>query len=164
MRSLGIDESYTNFGIAMVDDGIRLSVKSYNFKGMKTKTEKRQFVAKLVKHAVEKYNPDIIVVERIRMFSNKFLSMNYIKATSALLSVIVDNVFPNPVYSVDTRCWKSRICGGSKGKTKGDKQVSVEYIKHRYGTEYNDDQADALCIALFGLTYKTNKSLLKLES
>lgn len=164
MISLGVDESYANFGISVVDDKKKiLRVKSYNFKGMKSKTEKRMFVAKLIKHAIDKYNPDIVVVERVRLFSQKFLSRNYIKATSALIAVIVDNVYPNKVYSVDTRSWKSKVCGSSKGKVKGDKQVSVRYIKKVYNEELNDDQADAVCIALYGLDFDKNKKLFMLE-
>lgn len=164
MISLGIDESYKNFGIAVVNSKKEiLQVKSFAFKGLKSKTEKRQFVAKLIKVAIEKYNPDIIVVERVRLFSQKFLSRNYIKATSALIAVIVDNAFPRKVFSADTRSWKSRICGSSKGEFKGDKQVSVKYINRVYKSELNDDEADAVCIALYGLLYESNKKLFALE-
>lgn len=164
MISLGIDESYKNFGIAVVNSNKEiLQVKSYNFHGIKSKTEKRRFVAKLIQHAIEKYTPDIIIVERIRLFSQKFLSANYIKATSALVAIIVDNSFPQKVYSVDTRSWKARVCGNSKGTKKGDKQVSVKYIRKTYNLELNDDQADAVCIALYGLLYDTNQKLFMLE-
>lgn len=161
MISLGIDQSYKNFGIAIVNSEKEiLRVKSFNFKGAKSKTEKRRFVAKLIKLAIEKYKPDIIVVERIRLFSQKFLSRDYIKATSALISVIVDVAFPKQVFSADTRSWKSKICGTSKG----DKSVSVKYIKRVYNIDLNDDEADAVCIALYGLTYEINKKLFALEA
>lgn len=164
MISLGIDESYKNFGIAVVNSNKEiLQVKSFDFHGMKSKTAKRQFIAKLIKHAIKKYKPDIIVVERIRLFSQKFLSANYIKATSALVATIVDNAFPQCVYSVDTRSWKSRICGSSKGTKNGDKQVSVKYIRKTYNLELNDDQADAVCIALYGHLFRKNKKLFQLE-
>lgn len=152
MICLGIDESYTNFGIAVAEgtsiaDGKILKVKSFNYKGLKSKTEKRKFIKKLIKHSIKKYKPNIIVVERIRLFSKGFLSKPYLITTGALIATIVDAAFPKKVYSVDTRCWKSRTIGNSKGT----KQVSVKYIYGRYGKKLNDDAADAACIALFGL-------------
>lgn len=168
MICLGIDESYTNFGISVIEgtsiaNGKIKKVKSYNYKGLKSKTEKRKFISKLMKHAIEKYNPDIIMVERIRLFSKGFLSKNYLITTGALIATIVDAAFPQKVYSVDTRCWKSRVIGNSKGS----KQVSVKYVYGRYGKKLNDDAADAVCIGLFGLEYKKwlseSKPLIKEE-
>lgn len=168
MRCLGIDQSYTRTGIAIVEGesihtGKILSSASYPFKGMKSKTEKRRFITKLILHAVEKYKPDIIITERIRTFSQGFLSTSYIKATGALIGTIVDAAYPNKVYSVDTRSWKARVCGGSSGMHKADKGVSVRFIARRYKLQLNDDEADAICIALYGLD-KENKKMLKLES
>ena len=156
MISLGIDESYTNFGICVTEgdniiDGKIIKVKSFNFKGLKSKTEKREFVRDLTKRSIEKYKPNIIIVERIRTFSKGFMGINtYIKNTAPLVASIVDSAYPQKVYSVDTRCWKSRVIGQSKG----NKSVSVKYIKNRFGLKSNDDAADAACISLFGLEYE----------
>lgn len=153
---LGIDQSYSRLGISVVkgktkDDAVLIRYKSYSFKGLKSKTEKRAFVYSLVKKAVAKYSPDYVICERIRQFSQGFVSMSYIKGTAALISRIVDAAFPQPVYSVDTRSWKSKVCGSSKGTKRADKLVSVKYIKQRYGLELNDDTCDSICIALYGL-------------
>ena len=156
MISLGIDESYTNFGICVTEgdniiDGKIVKVKSFNFKGLKNKTEKREFIRELIKRSIEKYKPNIIIVERIRTFSKGFMGINtYIKNTAPLVTSIVDSAYPQKVYSVDTRCWKSRVIGQSKG----NKLVSVKYIKNRFGLKLNDDAADAACISLFGLEYE----------
>ena len=156
MISLGIDESYTNFGICVTEgdniiEGKIVKVKSFNFKGLKSKTEKREFIRDLIKRSIEKYKPNIIIVERIRTFSKGFMGINtYIKNTAPLVASIVDSAYPQKVYSVDTRCWKSRVIGQSKG----NKLVSVKYIKNRFGLKLNDDAADAACISLFGLEYE----------
>ena len=170
MISLGIDESYTNLGIAVtegtcISDGQIVKVNSYNFKGLKSKTEKRNFVRGLVKHSIEKYKPDVIIVERIRVHSQGFIGINtYIKNTAPLVAVIVDESFPQEVYSVDTRSWKFRVIGSSKG----GKKVSTNYIKQRYDRKLNDDAADAVCISLFGLEkdkwLKMKSPLLRRES
>lgn len=163
MKVLGIDQSYTNFGIAIVEiKGEKIeviNVKSFNYKGKKSKTEKRLFIAKLIKNAVKKYNPDYILVERIRQFSQNFISMRYIKATASLIGTIIDSCYPKPVYSVDTRSWKSRVCGSSKGVKRADKGVSVRFVKRRFGLELNDDEADALCIACYPSTGDINQMI-----
>lgn len=169
MISLGIDQSYTNFGIAVVkgkdiEHAKILSYNSFNFKGMKTKIEKRLFVRKLIKHAIKKFEPDIIVLERIRVFSQGYLGINYIKATAPLIATVVDTSYPQKVYSVDTRSWKSKVCGKASGMHKADKGVSVRYINNRFGVLMNDDQADAVCIALYGLEKDKNKKLFKEET
>ena len=161
MVSLGIDQSYTQIGIAVTEaPNILLAHKSYSYKGLKSKSEKRLFVRKLIKYAISKYAPDIIVVQRIRTFSQGFISTAYIKATGALIGAIVDEAFPKQVWSADTRSWKSRICGSSKGLHAADKGVSVRFIRNKYGVEVNDDEADAICISLYGLGFK---ELLKKE-
>ena len=50
------------------------------------------------------------------MRSQGFLSEAYIKATGALLSIIIaiGQDYNIPVYSVDTRSWKAQIVGDSK--------------------------------------------------
>lgn len=155
MISLGIDQSYTQLGIALTEaPGKLISYKSYNYKGLKSKSEKRLFVRKLVGYAIKKYAPDVIVVERIRTFSQGFISTGYIKATGALIGTIVDVAYPQPVWSADTRSWKSRVCGSSKGMHNADKGVSVRFIREKFGLETNDDEADAICISLHGLNFE----------
>ena len=61
-------------------------------------------------------NP-LVITERIRLRSQGFLSEAYIKSTGALIATIIDFFhYYNeiPVYSVDTRSWKSQIIGSSK--------------------------------------------------
>lgn len=168
MISLGFDESYTQIGVSVVEGKNSKNAKllfynSYNYKNCKNKSEKRKFVKKLVKKLIEKYNPDIILVERIRTFSQNFISVPYIKTTGALIATIVDTCYPKEVYSVDTRSWKSRICGSASGMHRADKGVSVRYVMKRFDLTLNDDTADAICIALYGLDFKKNKNLLKVE-
>jgi Holliday junction resolvasome RuvABC endonuclease subunit len=167
MIVLGIDQSYTQIGISVVEgtkvgNGKILSVKSYKYKKLKTKSEKRAFVKRLVHAFVEKYEPDLVLVERIRTFSQNFISVPYIKATGALIAVIIDEVFPQDVWSVETRSWKARVCGTAKGMHRQDKGVSVRYINERYGRMLNDDEADSVCIALYGLS-KINRKMLRKE-
>lgn len=168
MISLGFDESYTRIGVSIVKgnnskDAKILYYNSFDYNGCKNKSEKRRFVKRLTKKILAVYNPDVIIVERIRTFSQNFLSIPYIKTTGALIATIVDTAYPRKVYSADTRSWKSRICGNASGMHKADKGVSVRYIIKRFNLTLNDDAADAICIALYGLDFEKNKRLLKVE-
>lgn len=181
---IGVDQSYTKTGISVCCDGKLMLVTSINYKGLESRSEKRieirRVLMKLLRKASREALQTIVICERIRTFSNngqqrsKFgkgqaqgLNPNYLKMTGALVSVIVDTAFMYeiPVYSVDTRAWKSKVVGSSKArKVKGKrdaKSETVEFIQgkgidlfirtNRNGKEiYDDDAADAACIALYG--------------
>lgn len=152
---IGIDESYTRTGIAVTENGKLLYVDSIDFKKMKTKTEKRCAIRKALNSLILNYKPKIIICEKIRTFSQGFISKSYISATGALIATIVDIAFKHdvPVYSVDTRSWKSKVVGTSKHKTSNKKLETIEFIKNEFDfdVEGNDDMADAICISLYPL-------------
>lgn len=119
---IGIDQSYNRTGISISADGKLLKVKSIDFAKYKNNTQKRN----KLRHTLEKVSESvslkgievICVIERIRLRSQGFLNINYIKSIGALNSVIIDVMtgMNIPVYSVDTRCWKSQVVGTSKPK------------------------------------------------
>lgn len=120
---IGIDQSYTRTGITVLSDKQVLRVKSINFKDCKNNTEKRleiyTYIETLFKRLLKKevQNKNVMIItERIRLRSQGFLSEAYIKSTGALIATIIDvaNLYNVPVYSVDTRSWKSQIVGNSK--------------------------------------------------
>lgn len=123
MVVIGIDQSYTRTGITVLEDKKILRMKSIDFKDCKNNTEKRleiyTYLETIFKHRLKKQieqNNVIIITERIRLRSQGFLSEAYIKSTGALIATIIDvaRLYNIPVYSVDTRSWKSQIVGDSK--------------------------------------------------
>ena len=119
---IGIDQSYTRTGITVLYDKEIFEMYNLDFKGCKTNTEKRNKlrsqltdIIKKIKDELDEYTPTIIT-ERIRLRSQGFLSENYIKSTGALIATIIDVAEMSfiPVYSVDTRSFKSQIVGTSK--------------------------------------------------
>lgn len=123
MVVIGIDQSYTRTGITVLEDKQILRMKSIDFKECKNNTEKRlgiyTYLETIFKHRLKKQiekNNVIIITERIRLRSQGFLSEAYIKSTGALIATIIDvaRLYNIPVYSVDTRSWKSQIVGDSK--------------------------------------------------
>ena len=170
---IGIDESYKRTGISIAADGQLLKVTSIPFRSSDCPSVKRKklsnIIYQIISKNVSKSHEMFIIVERIRTFSQGFLSTNYIKATAALIATIVDTAyeFNVPVYSVDTRSWKAKIVGTSKpkgkGKNKDTKAPTLEYIK-KLGFNVGDDSdaADSACIALYGFLPK-NMQNLKIE-
>lgn len=115
---IGIDQSYTRTGITIIKDKKVLEMYSMDFKTCKNNTEKRSLLQSYLEDVIlEQDGEEIVVItERIRLNSQGFISEAYIKATGALIATIIDVCRPLgiPVYSVDTRSWKSQIIGNSK--------------------------------------------------
>lgn len=182
---IGIDESYKRTGISIVADGKIKSINSIDFQKIKTNSEKRKILRQKLNELIIKLKSRakeiIIIVERIRLHSAGFISEDYIKSIGALIAVIVDTAYNYnvPVYSVDTRAWKSKIVGTTKAEENNlyvdpKKYPTIKYlidlgyadklkaylpentkIKNYLEDDkgkylYNDDAADSACIALYG--------------
>lgn len=200
--SIGIDQSYARTGISIAADNKLLVVRSIDFNGCKNKIEKRLHVSTLLSKILKvnkgKADEIVILVERIRTFSQGpneqqgfGLKPDYLKATGALIGTIVDTAYQHdvPVYSVDTRSWKSKVLGNSKTDAvkyknfeKPEKAAAILFIQkqgfdvtiknkdgsykiHKRGKNagkvyYDDDAADSGCIALYAFVNSPN---LKLE-
>lgn len=118
---IGIDQSYKRTGISIAADGKLLHVCSIDLTESNDKTWKRLEVKRRVERAVslaekKSASKPVVVIERIRMFSQQFVSMPYIKQMGALNCTIVDAAWKHTVetYSIDTRAWKAGVIGTSK--------------------------------------------------
>ena len=189
---VGIDQSYQDTGISIsYNNKLMIATHCYTEKfknnSLKRKTLKLMLfqVFNKVQRKSKKYNAEVvIIIERIRLQSQGFLNIDYIKSIGALNALIVDTAFKYnfPVYSVDTRAWKSSVVGTSKGMNnpydidpkkyptilwcikKGYKDYIINYdvgrrkkgIIEKDGIKYtyNDNIADSICISLYGFTKK----------
>lgn len=188
---IGIDQSYNNTGISIVADGNIMKVKSLHLDTYKSNSEKRRALANtldgLLKVVCPKAKETICIIERIRLRSQGFLNIDYIKSIGALNSIIVDKCheYCVPVYSVDTRCWKAQVVGTSKPMANKygvpeEKWPTVKWLLNqgwensilikvegrktkgtfvRDGQKYmyNNDAADSAAIAMFGFIGDSNK-------
>lgn len=133
--SIGIDQSYKNCGISISADGQLLKVTHIKLEQCRTNTDKRRllkaYLDNMLKAITSKADSIICIIERIRLHSQGFLNIDYIKSMGALNAVIIDimDEYDIPVYSVDTRCWKSQVIGTSKPK---DNNLGVP--KEKYPT------------------------------
>lgn len=140
------------------------------------KTLSNAIITCLKKYSSSEIN---VIFERVRTFTGSdILNVNYIKETGALCASIIDTAteFGIECWSADTRAWKSSVLGTSKPSTepypgvKDPKKIlDVKFIVELgYGdaisirrghgnkgfAKYDDDAADAACIALYGFKIK----------
>ena len=105
---IGIDQSYSNTGISIAADRKLVKVRSLQLDTYKTNSDKRRALANtldgLLKAVYPKAREVVCIIERIRLRSQGFLNIDYIKSIGALNSIIVDkcNEYCVPVYRVDT--------------------------------------------------------------
>ena len=142
---IGIDQSYKNTGISIAADGKLLKVSSINLEKYWNNSNRREYLRSKLKAILEKvYNKSaniVCIIERIRLRSQGFLNINYIKSIGALNALIVDlmSYYGIPTYSVDTRCWKAQVVGTSKPGPKNnlwnmepEKYPTFEWLKQNY--------------------------------
>lgn len=187
---IGIDQSYKNTGISICVDNELKNISSIKLDNIKSNCERRNILRQRLDGIFKKMSLKQtqeaceleIIIERIRLRSQGFINIDYIKSIGALNSIIIDTAskYNIKVYSVDTRSWKSQIVGTSKPKENKiginpEKYPTIEYIKNlgyenkilievsnkkkkgvfeRNGKKYtyNDDAADSACIALYGFS------------
>lgn len=181
---VGIDQSYNNTGISIAADGKLIKVKSLQLDSYKTNSDKRRALSDkldgLLRAVYPKAKEVICIIERIRLRSQGFLNIDYIKSIGALNSIIVDvcHDYCVPVYSVDTRCWKAQVIGTSKPmpnkygvpdekwptvrwllKQGWEDSILIKvngrkskgtFIRDSQKYMYNNDAADSAGIAMFG--------------
>lgn len=117
---IGIDQSYKNTGITIIADGKIKIVRSIQLSKLKSNSDKRRVLKQrlftLLSQVSSKCSNIVCIIERIRLRSQGFININYIKSIGALNAMIVDvmSEFDVKVYSVDTRCWKAQVIGTSK--------------------------------------------------
>ena len=125
---IGVDQSYKRTGVSMSVDGTLLHVKSVDLAKL-TKHESRMLVADEVKRAtcaaLDAADHVIVILERIRMFSQQFVSMPYILSMGMMNGAVYDALASQfqqemessklEVATVETRAWKHAVVGTTKG-------------------------------------------------
>lgn len=147
---IGIDQSYKNTGISISAETYEgkvklLKVSSIFLEKYNSNSDKRSILQCRLKRILDsitsKAEEIICIIERIRLRSQGFLNIDYIKSIGALNALIVDtmSLYDIPVYSVDTRCWKAQIVGTSKPGNPNnsyamepEKYPTFEWLKMNY--------------------------------
>lgn len=182
---IGLDQSYKNTGVTVICDGVVRQIKSIRLEQCEHNSARRRVLSEMLDSLLglvaKKSEEQVCIIERIRLQSQGFINIDYIKSIGALNATIVDCCakYGIKVFSVDTRCWKSQVVGTSKPmKNKfgvppekwptvrwvidrgfeesilvpiyGRKQVGT-FMKNGQKYMYNNDAADSVGIAMFGI-------------
>ena len=188
---IGLDQSYTDTGICIAVDEEPKWASHISFKGLDLKSDKRRRLLEALKCLIDKYQYKYtveVVIEAVRLFSGStpHISTAYIYSTCAMIGGIVDLCAERsiPIYWVETRSWKKKVLGSSKPSGRRMKGVKdpkkVDSVRHAillgfkdkvaYTVErgpnkgqvrYNDNVADAICIAIAGFDKKISKKIEK---
>ena len=186
---IGLDQSYTDTGLCIAVNGVPKYAESVSFDGAVEKVDKRKALLKRVKAIVERYRQKYhitIVLEAVRLFSGSqpHISIAYIFSTCAMVGSLVDlaDELDVDIFWVETRSWKKFVLGSSKPSgrrlngVKDSKKVDsvvfaisvgfkdrvmyrIERGKNKGQIRYNDNVADAICIAIAGFEKKIRKNL-----
>lgn len=150
LSCVGIDQSYKRTGISVSCDGTLKLVRSYDLHKM-SKHDARAEIAKqadaAVKSALSKSDHVVVLLERIRLFSQQFISMPYILSMGMMNGAVYDNIVCNfedyiksgklEVMTVETRAWKKAVVGTTKGAANDygvpeNKWPSVMWLSDNY--------------------------------
>lgn len=187
---IGLDQSYKDTGISVSYNGKLKAATHCYTEHFKTNTEKRKELRHKLISVFDnvnsfslKYNsPVTVIIERIRLYSQGFINIDYIKSIGALNALIVDTAsqYNFPVYSVETKAWKAAVVGTSKplnnphgidpkkwptilwcvNRGYGSYIVDTNVGRKKKGVidngfmayTYNDNISDSICISLYGFT------------
>ena len=150
LSCVGIDQSYKRTGISVSCDGTLKLVHSYDLHKM-SKHDARNKVAwqsnAAVKSALSKSEHVVVLLERIRLFSQQFISMPYILSMGMMNGAVYDGlayIFKEDMESgkleimtVETRAWKKAVVGTTKGASNDygvpeNKWPSVMWLSDHY--------------------------------
>lgn len=155
LSCVGIDQSYKRTGISVSCDGTLKLVRSYDLHKM-SKLDARMKIAKqadaAVKSALSKSEHVVVLLERIRLFSQQFISMPYILSMGMMNGAVYDNLAYNfqehiesgklEIMTVETRAWKKAVVGTTKGASNDygvpeNKWPSIMWLSDNY-PEFED--------------------------
>lgn len=150
LSCVGIDQSYKRTGISVSCDGTLKLVRSYDLHKM-SKHDARAEIAKqadaAVKSALSKSEHVVVLLERIRLFSQRFISMPYILSMGMMNGAVYDDLVYNfhehiesgklEIMTVETRAWKKAVVGTTKGASNDygvpeNKWPSVMWLSDHY--------------------------------
>ena len=150
LACIGVDQSYKRTGVSISVDGKLAVVRSFQLDKMQ-KHDARLLVAKQVKsatsRALQKSARVLVLLERIRLFSQQFISMPYILSMGMMNGAVYDTLASSfsremdsgrlEVMTIETRAWKKAVVGTTKGAENSygvpeSKWPSVEWLLTRW--------------------------------
>ena len=107
----------------------------------------------LIYKILNKYNPDIVLVEKLNVSRN----MNATRILSKIIGSIYFYVIHKNVidksnvfyYEMQASQWRKQIGIQKTGRKRDEyKMLSMQYVKDNFGISVSDDQSDAICMGI----------------
>lgn len=149
MRILGIDSSTTATGYAILN-GNKI-IKSGVIKPNKalSSIERIIYIENEINALYDKYKPSFIVIEEMVAFRNA----NAMRILIGLIYHLVIEFTKKEALIVLVRPSEWRKVCNIKGKGRNElKENAINHIKEKYNKKVTDDEAEAICIAEYGLS------------
>lgn len=145
---IGIDQSYTDTGIAITTKGVVRNAFSVPLSGYSSETEKRMALKENLIKVIDKcidncYNEIEIYIEQVRINKGK-TTFDYLKRAGAMEALIIDIVYMHKyirahehikLYSVSTNAWKSKILGGRQAIKNSSGIDQAKYATFQFLTQ-----------------------------
>lgn len=147
---MAVDESISSTGVAIFETGEL--VTTYHIPTTaKPRTEQRYAeIADSFLEIINKHHPNIFVAEDVYQ-DNSILSFKYNLFLQGLLFGMgyvtnkKDRFWFASYYPPE---WRKVLGILNNGKRKEMKERDIAYVKQKYGVDYQEDVADAICIGL----------------
>lgn len=149
MRILGIDSSTTATGYAILDDNKIISSGVIKPNKTLSSIERIIYIENEINALYDKYKPDFIVIEEMVAFRNA----NAMRVLIGLIYHLVIEYTKKEALVVLARPTEWRAKCKIKGKGRKElKENAIKHIQEKYNKKVTDDEAEAICIAEYGLS------------
>ena len=153
-RLISLDTSSTKTGWSLFENGsysksglINLDTKECR-KIYENNSENRvRDMCLEICNVLDVYKPHIIVVEKLNVNRN----MKATRMLSKIIGVVYGwSIFHNSYYyEIQSTQWRGQLGMQSSKRIRDNyKELSIEYVKNRFGIDVTDDESDAVCAGL----------------
>nr|DAL08561.1 MAG TPA_asm: RuvC [Caudoviricetes sp.] len=162
MKIIGIDMSSQRTGIALFDDNQYVDHVLIDLHKIKDTDERIRKMMKNIKQQLNRYKPDVIVMEECLMTNN----IKTVKVLSYIAGAIISWADENNTifkFQLPT-AWRKKvgIMQNQYIKREQLKQEAIEMVKEKFGLDVTDDEAESILLA-YSLAYNEKSDDIDIE-
>ena len=162
MKIVGIDMSSQRTGIALFEDNQYVEHVLIDLHKIKDTNERIRKMMKDIKQQLNRYKPDVIVMEECLMTNN----IKTVKVLSYIAGTIISWADENNTifkFQLPT-AWRKKvgIMQNQHIKREQLKQEAIEMVKEKFGLDVTDDEAESILLA-YSLAYNEKSDDIDIE-
>ena len=149
IKIMGLDTSTTSTGYAIIENNKILKSGTVKPNKKLDSIERIICIEKEIKRLYDEFKPGFIVIEEMVAFRNA----NSMRILIGLIYPMIIEFVKKEALVVPVRPSEWRKVCGIKGKNRGElKENAIKYIYEKYNKKVEEDEAEAVCIAEYGLS------------